>query len=1281
MNNSRLPKPLSLKPPPRPQMPVSPQKIRSMIPPTAPGPAPGPAIRKPSATPQNVDPRRYIVDQIIRDCYSKQVVQDGRSVLEIRYNTHFGIREYSQFPQAPPPQDVPPSQLGTVKNRIIVLCTKQSGRVLLQKGKYNDAKHLYQVGRLWDLDELRYITRTSADSLVILLNKDYYWKSAEGPERMMKFVHHLASIHAKFTGRYPQFRGFSLQELGLPPLANLTPAARDSSVKPTPLVPSDPLIHQRMPPRVPEQREPQPIKASVQKPPMSDAASHYKDIDFTVNGNIPMKPMLAMDVDRPSSREDQSGGYNAGRESVPVETARGRGSHTASTPSAEISLPDTRGFTFGAERAPDHEKTSTLSEYARATGSTLPLRKYRSDPRENHFHEIRNVSEPLESAAAYGLQLSEHLEAGDSQSEDMFAQRADDHHKSDLASSDRASAVEHSLAVEARVDSTIKNDEPFLEESTHLDGGSESVIDTSIREIEDFMDTEFRATRLVLGASRAESHAEAERQLTEGQITQENLPEALPANSIVSLDDVLDSESIVDQGADLPLTVEDEFIPESKFEKDPEVDELLDEIGWNLSDGSDALVKKLTAELAITKRKNIAELVSLDFGKDTLSNEVAVANGEVENLFAIFKKMEVQFNMIDPQVNEIENNSRGLQVETVNKKLLYNELSSILTKVRVNPEDLEAVATFVDFKNLEAIPLLEQKLLVCYGAFKTFGGASEDNFSKMQALKECQIKYERASNSFVHNFSEFISCEFKDTVAHLSNDISSLSSRDLYSSLQPYVAYFGISNFVRCVSLGNLDLLADRVKTFLASYLNSVFNARLEAARLTSPVPSRLSQTLELGTGARKSKLGRFGSTRLMNRLSSEDTTTSRSIKQLEGVHKDTPGEIVDSKAIMSLVRETREFILIIQFILGLFFHLSSPYDYDEALKHTTFEQRMEEFENSDLQSVNYKTDSNDLLRFMTTVFGDYINRFIKNITPAELIIPQLLVELQAILIDATSKDQDFIGFGFIGKVIDRYKRSWGKLISQQIDLLNKCDIRAKGGILPVVRNINHIILSTETTLEETLSYRDGQDAQLEVERFIHGSYSDLTKAMVDLFSREDPLLKYNAHDEKERAHRNIAILQNDFMILQQLEELGTARVAPMKRELGTLFIKVQKEYFNYIIHRYFNKMAEFIYAHGENVRRTKNDKILVKSLASTHTNKDIQPKIVEIHRKMERHIVTLNSVFEQDLLKRLLADIEAEISQLFMRFDQIVRQEKYDVAPYVTPIEIRRFFISVHNV
>lgn len=1223
-------------------------QLRAVAPP--PQPMAGQQVRKPLApTSQPVDPRRIIVDQIIRDCYSKSIVINGHNVPEIKYNTHLSIREYSQYPLQPPPTDIPPSQVGSVKNRILTVCTKHSGRVFLQKGKYNDAKRVFQIGRTWDLDELVAITRVGPDAMVLLLNKEYYWKSGEGIERFVKFVHHLAVIYAKFTGKYPHMKGFNLEELRLPPLKDnesVAPVAKSASTRdasPQKLAPVAPI-------------------------PPPDLALFYANMDFTANGKLPAKPMMVMDVDRPSP--------NLAPIQEPVATVATAKSH----PHSQISQASLENFyesqnefhneaelNFDSAHEVSEQELKhlmpTISEYAQATGRTLPLRKYKPEIKQE---EIVRESEPLESAAAYGDELKTRLDAnetGDSlhfqvetparaPEADFGIEEADP--SEDDTTEPNIASQPIDLVPETSPDETMNSD--ILEESTKIESGD--AIDNSIRDIENFMDTQF-------GPSS---------RLSQPSLKPENFEDS---RSNLSYEDRLNRNSLqMTPRADTPATEpEIKFIP--KLEKDAEMEELFDEIGWNITDSSDIFMKKLSKELNEIKRKNIHELRFLDFGKDSVAREVSVASNEVDNLLEIFKKMEVSFSLLGPQIDDVESNSKGLQVRAVNKKILFNDLSEILNKVRVSPQALDRIVSFNSFLEVSTVESLENDLVILYDALETIGSSTDEDLSNMKALRQFQDTYMAASSEFIGHFVEFMLEEFRITCVELDKEVETLYPRTLLAHMNNFLTYIGISNFVKWVSERDLRLLSDRLNSFLSQFLESMLQSRIKTINDSSESGSlsRFSQSFDLA--GRKGKL-RFGSTRLINKFanSAEERRQQRSTSNVSSATKSNE-EVSDPKIILRMIREANELIAVVQYFSGSFFHSASIIEYSDFVKTHLFADRMQELHDPNLDQINYKSHSNELLQSMTAIFGNYINKFVKEITPTELITPQLLQELYRLISEASMKNQDYVIF-FISKVVDRYRGIWNKFIAGQVDLCNKSDIRPKSGILPVVRNLNQIFLTTETSLLESI--RTG--AQPEVDQLIKDSYLSLCKAAVDLFSRDDPLLKSNSHDEKERAHRNVAILKNAFSLIQQLNELISANTTPVQKELLDEFKKVEKEYFNYLLHRNVGKMLDFTksYSGGESSKRKKDDKIIIRSLASTHTSRELQAKITELDHKLEKHFVVTNSMEEIDLMKRLWADMEVEYVSIFQKFDGIVKSHDRDVHMCATPSEIHRMFENTRS-
>lgn len=1178
----------------------------------------------------NVDPRRIIVDHIIRDCYSKYETINGTNVPEIKYNTHLNAREYSQYPQRPPPDDLSPAQIGSVKSRILVICTKASGRVLLQKGKYNDEKRIYQIGRTWDLEELKCVNRISADSIILLLNKDYFWQSGEGVDRMLKFLHHLLLIYSKFTGRFPELRGISLAELGL-----------ESRKSPTN---SNPDLRST-------------------KPKQNDQAALYRDMDFTANGKLPMKPMQVMDVDRPGKSVSPapgasstasgigkgSGGISIGASAAATTAAAVAVAATALNPReiTTISSPNRSRFLQDAFfNSSNTEPTDSRAE-APASSNSINVSENKPDLSSKlHSSSTSSSNKPLElpkqrDSKPLGprLPLRKSIVADELNADDSVI-LTESYEEKPLANIRKS----HNTAPNSRPTSVVDN----------------SAIDSSIREIEDFMDSQFGSHKRTSGLGHRKN-----------LLLQYRMEDFEDAASNFSNDTA--SGSVVEKAGTPFSEVESVQMFNGKIEKDAEIDEMLDEIGWNATDSTDSFVRLLNKELATLKHNNVVELIHLDFGKDKLVNEGKVSTNEITNLMYVFKKMEFEFQKIAPRISDLERNSKGLQVEAVNNKILLNDLSEILNKVKISSLDLQLVSNYDDFEDLSQIPILEMKLLTIYDALTAIG--SGDGLGQMKALQQYQELYENVALSFVARFNEFIHSKFVDSVTALSQDIDNLFPRNILASFAELTVYVGLGFFVRCISPEDLLIQNDNFNTILADFLSKYFDSRLKLAKESQLSKNgRLSQGYESIDGVGKRRSGRFGSTRLISKFSHLEEPLKPKLAETTPSSKDNT---FDPRTILRMVQENKELILVVQFFCCNFFHSVATNDFSAFISTSPFDERLKEFKNPDVYLIDYKSNSNELLLNMNAIFGNYINNIVKTFTPADLQVPQLLLELYKLISEARAQAQNFVAFSFIRKLVDRYKSIWVKFISHNVSILQKSEIRAKMPVLAGVKNLNVIVLSTETILQDSQIQQDDESA-VEVLAMIKESYDQLTEAMVDLFGREDPLLKYNAHDEKERAHRNVAILQNLFSALQQLTEFSnTTTTASMKESLEIVFQRVQNEYTTYLLRRFFNKMLDFVALNSEaesNLKK-KDNKILIKALVSSHTPKEMAAKVSELHHKMERHYLTTNTVFEQDLLTAMWKYTEDRVVDLFLKFFAYAKAMDRDVDDCITIPAIRNLF------
>ncbi|CUM47874.1 uncharacterized protein AC631_04422 [Debaryomyces fabryi] len=1287
--------------------------------------------------------RRKVADKLIADCYSKRILdRSGKPCVETSYQTHVSIKEYSSFPSRPPPDNLPPSQIGTVKDRVLVLCIKYSGRVLIQKGKYNENKDVYQIGRTWDMDELKTITKCGKDGIILTLNKDYYWSVEGGAERVWKFARFLTNAYGGFMGRYPTLNGFSIEDFKISPspqkkhLGNSSPSmgGNDSGndivvnePQPHPqLLKTKSLKRKNLPkPVLPPQPLPQQIYHEHGK-----QNDFYKDMDFTANGKLPSKPMKVMQVDRPSTSsldqvDNQNSSANKLNQSKELQNTNEEfvdnyitfddkePSNTPSTPKRESKHPyqvnsplrssdttqDSQNFVFHADNTYSPEK---LREYVKANEekSTSPLRNYK--PRRISTEvEQRKVSEPLESAAALGIRLEEQLHnvpdkdtSADSAhsfqvparnvSPDYSIEEVENDSDEEQEPQRRASAFDSKQAPVNREEPITQIDNKSA--NTHVN----NTIDSSIQDIENYMDSQ-------LYFAPGDESVDNSRQISQNETLESNI-----SQREISEDDIIPS---LQQGNDLDFRghqLEDETISTQEYteqsevglnidnkgsefqrEKDAELEEILDEVNWSISDNSDSLIRKLTKELNNVKFRNVKDLVTLDFSKDSVSNDVTTSLSEIENLTHIFKKMEIDFKFLGPEVNLIENNSKGLQVKSVNKKLLYNDLSSILNKVSMHSDDLRAIESFREFDRLNKLEAIEVKLVGLFNALETIRldyNENTDSLSSMRALRQYQSNYEHVTASFIRHFSRFIKDQFGLLSQQMMQNMDDFYPQAMFRELNNLLIYSGYTYFVKGVSPSDFQDINGNFNLLMSDFLERMITHKLKNLKFSSSsVSAHLSQSLDSDMPLKKSRTLRL-STRREKHISKVNQEELQGLKQNKNSN-----EIDDPKAIVDIINSTRDVIFVLQYITGRLFHYDSNIiDFNEYCQNKPYPERRATLDNPSLDIDDDMSYSNDSISNLNAVFGGYINIFMKKVTPTELNIPLLLCYLQNLLDENKKSNQEFLCFNFLKKASDKFRLIWSKFIKSQLSLLNKSAIIAHCGILPAIKNVNQVLLVTESSLDQPGRLFGSLD-QSQVRAMLAESYKEISEATIHLFMRDDPLLKNHDFDDKEREHRNVSIIQNIFYLTEQLAVFSSPGITKMRSQLNSVFNKVLESYFNKLLHKNIGKLVEFVDNYEalvkmNNGKPKKYNKKYVKSLLTGYTSKDVSVKAAEIFRKLEKHFITGSDMFEKDLLDKLWTDMEVQFIDYFSRLNNILKNDFDREIDYaISRQDIHSIFVSIH--
>lgn len=1224
--------------------------------------------------------RKQEYDKLIHDCYSKFLIDaNGRKVLETSYQTHINIKEYSQFPSQPPPDELDDSQVGSVKDRILVVCAKSSGRVLLQKGKFNEVKGSYQIGRTWDMDELKRISRVGKLGLILTLNKDYYWNVDEGVERIWKFTRVLAISYGNFVGKYPDIRGWSIQDLKLPPqppgAAKLNAAGRGGdSPQTNDIVLNEPIAHPQLLKSKSLKRKnmpnpvlpPEPVNLQLQQ----QAQKQYKDIDFTANGKLPMKPMMPMQVDRAGSSTNVDQYQETKRHSHPYTAISGSPNPNYAADTSQESLSFV--FTSGGSPVVDNRPRKQSVPQVESNESLDHHMDYvQRDSFEKPIHRFSLTKTKAVDSPDFGIEEVDDDEYSDDQEQEkpLF-----------VRSNTGDSRKENGLGINQK---KISSSPEVLEESSNID--ELDTVSESIQEIESFMESQMDAKKSIRGGSRL--------------ILSSNLD--IPHNNNLN---PVDNESVFtldytnDSNLGLNIIKNDSADVSVSLEKDPEIEEILEEVNWNISDDSDALIKKLTKELNRVKFNNVNEVISLDFSNNAVSSDLITSLKEIENLLHIFKKTEVQFQYLSPEVNAIENNSQGLQVKSVNKKLLYNDLKEILTNVNMDGADLQAIESFTAFDRLNKVESIEMKLSNLFSALGAMRSNNNDSsnsegLSSMKALKQYRATYEQVTESFTYHFGSFIRGEFSNLIKMLGRDLERISTHTLTRELNNVLFYSGFMFFIKDVSKDDYLELNGFFNQHMSDLLERILTQKLIHLKQSNPISatgsiSDLQSAANVGMKNSRSSRSLRLSTKTKFRLRGSETPESSTVNvnspaspSASTSFAERTNESQDSKSIIELITYSKELISIIQYFVGSMFHYDTNIiNFNDFLKAHSYAERRKLLDSPSFDLT--KSYSNEIIANLNAIFGGYINLLMKRLVPQDSHIPLILSYLEALLEENKTTNQEFLVFNFLKRSLEKFKSTWTKLIKNKVDSLNHSIIVAKCGILPAIKSFNQLILITESSLDNS---NVGNSNSTIIRSMLDQSYQDLTEASIHLFLRDDPLLKNSEFDEKEKQHRNVSILQNIFYLTEQLSVFNNTSegLRKLKSSFESVFKKVEDAYFKRLLHKNVGKLVEFVdnyEALSKMGGQKKYNKKVVKSLLSSYTHKDISMKVHEIFKKLEKHFITGGDMFEKDLLDRLWKDMEAQVTDYFERLGKIVRSNfDREIEYNINKNEIHSIFSQIH--
>lgn len=982
--------------------------------------------------------------------------QDDQGRKLERYVAHVRVIEDARSPNHRPPENSPASNK---KFRFLILSVKISGRMRLHKAR-ETPDGIIQIGRTWDFEELKVMSIDTdvPTGFLFAMGKQYYWETHSPKERRVWMTTVLDNYIRYTKGRTPELINCSVEYFHLDQLlASMQPGAP-----------------QRTPIRVPTGPMGTP-SAPIGTASAGTPASSGTPAPISTSASIPAS-------NTPTRAPTQ---HTASPAVTRMNT------HTSSI------SPSKRSSLFG------HSRNSST-----ASGRHSVLSAFRrSSRRDDEFKQLE--AEQQASQAALNLKQAE-LQR---QQQDLERRQAEFEAQKRREEEERIRAEQALIEQQAAEEQRLQLEQLEKQRAEALQRHQQAQQAQQAQSQRESLSTEsFHSAHSLVSSVEIVAHQKSIEEIDTvtgdaensgdydfledyaGDQTLEDLPETAPLRlsqaappqiQIAGDEDSLGSIEIKQQTLDttgLPKEIQQLMqpggeltLPEgdsqeslelarpharsrafSRVEDDDakstaDFSDLFDEIGYDpVTDDYATLEKKLLRGLQRLQYDKVNTLSEVSTAGSSLQSSVSEAVDECNNIDTMLALFGVQLSSFKEDVNYIENQGHGLQVETTNKKLLAKELKDLLYSSDVPDTQLKNLVNSqitLSTRNGQLEAILE----LLYKSLLKMRGSDDDKLSNMKALREKRRTLEKVSEQFIANLKEDLQGIFKSMSLSLSSKLQAVDSESfktffrkvLVRKLSGLLTLNGMIAYVKQVSTNDYNdivlMFTDSFADFfnnLGSKLVDIFQHEKQSLPLfnfDSPAKAIVDDAgLRTKSTAPKKKQG--SNNDILRQLGLAVDEEPEEEPELASGQTSNLEPVVFSH----LLHDYTDVVSMEQELVTQLFSLSSI-DF-ESLLQVPVDKRVSEFANKgNYMDGPVETDrevSDAIFGIMKSLFSDSFNLVFKSVSAeikdSMLELPTAVAILQDLASKTASTNQEYIYSNLI-KIDARIKTLWDRQVEDQV--------------------------------------------------------------------------------------------------------------------------------------------------------------------------------------------------------------------------------------------------------
>lgn len=686
--------------------------------------------------------------------------------------------------------------------------------------------------------------------------------------------------------------------------------------------------------------------------------------------------------------------------------------------------------------------------------------------------------------------------------------------------------------------------------------------------------------------------------------------------------------------------------------------EVLSSINWDVNDDVDSLLKNIDLELAKTQHIFNNGILSLEKIGPSLEPSTDNVNKECDKMNPSFTLFLMEMNNFSEDIEYVESQDNGLQVEYANKKLLWNTLSELLNTVSLDEKTLKELLKCPIRER--SLPWLDVQLNSLSKALKAISGDlnEEDyNLRDMAALKQRRQYYEKVTELFLERVVEEMGSKF----ANIHTD--GTSNDQLTSILSRLLVFSSIILFCKEISSEPYKKIVEVWNSNIQHTYNSLWEKDIR--KLTSD----------------ENELMRSNKTNNMDESSQQRILTSwKHFKETKKFNIDEPTSAKFLSSMITSLEILEQQCVEYQNFVENFFHISSTLDFNQFIvKYQDYNTRVIPL--SSIEKMDPDRESAAIKnRMVSRIFQPIVIRIIsflnKTLKAERCAAPSLMILLEQKIKKLDLSNQEFL-LDSLKRIFTQVKQIWLEYVDEQLIYLERSVINTSNRSIcasvltqPIfIKELYESIcyVQNEIKLEDATTYESFD--------IMMSSCSKLAMTVTKFLTKKNDGTGImtglqNENLASEDLDESIELLMNSDWLIEMFTMLNVKMLGifDIPIQNAKKVFDVEKEaYADFLLRESMPKLTSFVLGatkvvqslpdnSGNPSRRAAYSKHNLEMILKTYTSSEIEVLVKRLHKHLTNHFSTgQNVVVKAALCEKLWSCLQGQTVSLYLKLYTLI--------------------------